>query len=60
MRRAIQDLLCQAGAHNWTAARRYLRGISLYEEETCRSCGTHSTVVSGLVEVTRLNGHLSQ
>lgn len=56
----LRDLLCTIGAHRWTLVRKYLRGISLYEEETCRRCGRESTVVSGLVEVQRLDGHRSR
>ena len=57
---SLRDLLCMVGAHQWTAVRRYLRGISLYEEETCRHCGRESTVVSGVADIRRLDHHLSK
>jgi hypothetical protein len=56
----IRDLLCTFGRHRWTLVRKYLRGISLYEEESCRDCPARSTVVSGIVDVQRLDGHFSR
>lgn len=57
---SARELLCLIGAHRWTLVRKYLRGISLYEEETCRACGRESTVVSGIVDARRLDHHASK
>lgn len=57
---SARELLCLIGAHRWTLVRKYLRGISLYEEETCRDCGRKSTVVSGIVDSQRFDYHLSK
>lgn len=56
----LRDLLCTFGMHRWTLARKYIRGISLYEEECCRDCPAESTVVSGVVDIRRLPGHRSR
>lgn len=57
---SLRELLCLIGAHRWTLVRKYLRGISLYEEETCRDCGRKSTVVSGIADIYRRDYHLSE